>query len=104
MMIWELLHPEMTAEHLGLLPEMLDTNNPASAREQFHHNYAHGGGWFPFNGFKLKDDNSLHSDSGDPDLYPVARTRLRDELILLYPHSWVAIIQPDRSFAVARMD
>jgi hypothetical protein len=29
---------------------------------------------------------------------------LRDELILIYEHSWVAIIQPDRTFETCRMD
>lgn len=101
--VWEFLHPKMTLEHLGMLPEFLNENNPQSAKEQIDGNYRHGGGWHSMKGFKLGEDNSL-SYPGDPPMSPVASTRLRDELILLYPHAWIAIIQPDRSFDVARID
>lgn len=103
MIEFELLHPEMTPDHLGLLPYMLDADSPISARDQFDANYQHGGGWRAFRGHTLNADNTL-SYPGDPDLIPVARTRLRDELIIVYDHAWVAILQPDRSFEVCRMD
>lgn len=103
MIVWELLHPHMSEEHLGLLPSMLDDRDPAPAREQFDRAYQHGGGWDPFNGFKLRPDNSL-AYPGDPPTRPIAQCRLRDELIVLYEHEWVAIIQKDRSFEVCRMD
>jgi hypothetical protein len=82
---------------------MLNDDNPAPAWEQFDRCYQHGGGWDPFVGHTLHANNSL-SYPGDPALYPVARAQLRDELILLYPYAWVAIVQPDRSFEVCRMD
>jgi hypothetical protein len=100
---WELLHPRMTDQHLGYLAWMLNDENPAKAVVQLDQGYRHGGGWHPFNGHTLNDDNSL-SYPGDPDMRPVAQAKLRDELILLYPHDWVAVIQPDRSFEVCRMD
>lgn len=101
---WELLVPGMTEDHLGLLPFMLDENDPASAREQFDRNYQHGGGWRSSSlRFQLTEDDWLLY-SPDPPLPPVARTRLRQESIVLYPHAWVAIIQPDRSFEACRMD
>jgi hypothetical protein len=103
MIKWKLLQPGMTYQHLGLLVYMLNDKNPESAKEQLGYGYRHGGGWRPFTGFKLRDDNGL-SYTGDPVQYPVAETWLRDEHILLYPHDWVAIIQPDRSFEVCRMD
>ena len=107
MLDFQIVHPnakDMTKwEVLGLLPDFLSPDNPASAREQLHHNYNHGGGFQPFDGFTLHDDNSLKYP-GDPPYPPVAIAKLRDETIILYPHSWVAIIQPDRSFVVARMD
>jgi hypothetical protein len=103
MMIWRLLYPEMTAEHLGLLPTMLDDNDPHSAKEQFHKNYQHGGGWHPMQGFKLYKDDTLKYPE-DPPLRPIAKLQFRDELIILYEHSWVAIIQPNRSYEVCRMD
>jgi hypothetical protein len=91
------------AVDLGFLPAMLSERNPAPAREQLHHGYAHGGGWHPFRGHKLLPDNRL-TYPGDPPLRPLAQTKLRDELIVLYEHAWVAIIQPDRTFEVCRMD
>lgn len=99
---WELLHPDMTAAHLGYLPDFIRASDPRSAREQFDANYPHGG-WRPLNGFKLTGNNSLRYP-GDPTLHPLARAMLRDELIVLYPADFVAIIQPDRSFSVARLD
>jgi len=103
MMTWALLDSRMTPEHLGLLPGMLDPADPRPAREQFDANYQHGGGWDPFKGFTLRADNSL-SYPGDPPTKPLAMTTLRDELIVFYQYSWVAIIQPDRSFECCRMD
>jgi hypothetical protein len=101
--VWELLHPEMTIGHLGFLLDWLDTDDPRSASDQIDAHYQHGGGWFPFKGHRLADDNSLQYPE-DPPLQPLAQAQLRDELVVLYQHSWVAIIQKDRSFEVARID
>jgi len=103
MTTWLAVDPRIGPEHLGLLPGMLSERDPRPAREQLDANYQHGGGWQPFPGFKLHRDNSL-SYPGDPPTKPLAMTMLRDELIVFYQYSWVAIIQPDRSFEVCRMD
>jgi hypothetical protein len=103
MIQFELLHPKMTMEHLGLLPSFLDVNDPRPAREQFHQNYAHGGGWSPFDGFEMRKGHSIKYP-GDPVHKPLAQAKLRDELIVFYDYAWVAIIQPDGSFEIARMD
>lgn len=100
---WELLHPQMTMDNLGYIPYWLSEDNPKSAREQLDDGYRRFGGWQPFNGFKLEADNRLLYPN-DPPTIPLAQTKLRDELIVFYPHSWVAVIQPDRSFEVCRMD
>jgi hypothetical protein len=100
MTTWRILYPGV---NLGLLPGMLNSNDPRPAREQLDSGYAQGGGWNPFPGFKLTENNNLLYP-GDPPTRPVAVTHLRDELIILYEHEWVAIIQPDRSFEVCRMD
>lgn len=101
--LWEFLHPEMTLDHLGNLVFFLDVNDSRSAREQIDTAYKFAGGWQSFHGHVLGADNSLKYP-GDPTLYPLAQTRLRDELIVFYPHAWVAIIQPDRTYDVARID
>jgi hypothetical protein len=103
MSTWQMLHPAMTLAHLGLLPMMLNARDPRPAREQFHSNYAHGGGWCPITGFRLMHDHTL-AYPGDPPLTPRAQLQFRNELIVFYDYAWVAIIQPDRSFEVSRMD
>jgi len=51
-------HPRATIEHFGFIPTMLSEDNPKPAKEQLHDGYGHGGGWDPFKGFKLQDDDS----------------------------------------------
>lgn len=101
--MWTLLHPRMTEDMLGYLPSFLSEHDPRPAKEQIHENYQHGGGWNPMQGWTLGPANTL-TYPGDPPLPPIAKYRLREELILLYPSSWLAIVQPDRSFEVARVD
>ena len=70
------------------------------------------GGWSPFEGFSFK--NGALSYPGDPDLYPIwklVRHVESDEeqesygqMIYGYPHDWVAIVNEDCSFQVARID
>jgi len=88
---------------LGLLPEFLDPNDPRPAKEQIDSNYSHGGGWRPLKGFEINSQNRIVYP-GDPPLRPVAVAKLRKELIIVHEMDWVAIIQPDRSFEVARID
>jgi hypothetical protein len=90
-------------DHIGMIPDWLNANNPQPAAKQLHECYGHGGGWRPFSGFVLGKDNSLKYP-GDPPLYPIAEMKLRQELILIYQYSWVVIVQPDRTFEACRMD
>lgn len=99
-MNWIVMHPEV---NLGLLPNFLSEDDPRSAKEQLNENYAHGGGWLPMEGFKLTSRGRL-SYPGDPPLRALAVTKLRHEAIVLFEHEFVAIIQPDGTFEVARMD
>lgn len=102
-MMWELMSPEMTAEHLGFLPFMVDENDPDDAITQFDKNYVHGGGWRDYNGFEMESDGTLIC-AEDPPLHPLAQTRFRDETIYVYQYAWVAVRQPDGTYRVARMD
>jgi hypothetical protein len=97
------LYGRTQIEDLGFIPHFLSDANTDSAREQLHRAYTHGGGWNPMTGFKLLDNDKLKFP-GDPPLKPLAELRLRDERIVVYESEFVAIIQPDRSFEVARMD
>lgn len=103
MIPFQLLHPRATYAMLGLIPEFLSESSPAKAVEQLDQAYRHGGGWRPMRGFTLQPNDNLYYP-GDPPLAPLAQAMLRFERIVIYPHAWVAVIQPDRSFEVARMD
>jgi len=93
----------MTAHHLGFLPGFLDEDDKRSAREQFNERYVSG--WMPTLGDKFKAlSNYRLKYPGDPVLIPLAMTKLRDEVIVLYESEFVAIFQPDGTFEVARMD
>lgn len=105
---WTMLHPEMTVEHLGLVPYFLDIRNSAPAREQFDINYAHGGGWLPMSEWRghFPGHHSVVEIQypGDRPLRPLAYTKLGDETIYAFPGAWFAIVQADGQFEVARMD
>jgi hypothetical protein len=86
---------------LGFLPGFLSEDDPRPAAEQFADHYI--GGWFPLPGCTLGPNLTLLYP-GDPALRPRAMTQLRHEVIIVYDHDFVAIIQPNREFEVARMD
>lgn len=102
-MIDFILRPGATQEILGLLPYFWAATDQRPAREQAHTAYAHGGGWRKFEGFVLRADGSLKYP-GDPALQCLAIARLREETIRVYVGAWVAIVQPDGSYEVSRMD
>ena len=96
-----LLHPSAGPDVFGFIPGFLHEIDPAPAKEQL--DKAYFGGWRPFPGFTMNKDFSL-SYPGDPVMPPLASMRFRDEVLIMYPSSWVAIVQQDRSYEVARMD
>lgn len=95
--------PDIHPEDLGLLPSFLDENDPRPAREQFDANYTHGTPNWSTEPARIDGFHRL-CYPGDPPLEPIAMTMLRDEMILLYPHDFVVIVQPDGSFVFQRMD
>lgn len=103
-MIVVMLDPRATPDHVGLIPSFLSDEDPRPAAEQFAENYAFGGGWSDFPGFQMDPKKLTLKYPGDPPYRPLAFMRLRDETILIYPHAWVAIVQPDGKFSVSRMD
>lgn len=99
-------HPRVTEEHLGLIPHFLSERDPRTAREQLNAHYQHGGGWKPtVNEFTmLPDGNLLSKYPEDPPFLLLAEGQLREEVIRIYEYSYVAVIQPNGAFEVARMD
>lgn len=106
---WKRLDSRAHAEQLGFIPEFLDENDPRPAVEQFNDRYGFGGGWNPMPGFKLVNfppgpGNFRLKYEGDPPMAPLFLTKLRDEMILVFEHSWVLIVRKDGTWEAARMD
>lgn len=104
-----MLDKRATSEHLGIIPYMLNPDDPRPAREQFDAEYQHGGGWRPLRGFTMGDDYTMqygdpNEEDADEPLHPIAKIEFREETILFYPYGWVAVVQPDLSFEMCRMD
>jgi len=98
-----LLQPEVTPGVFGPIPMWLDPEDPRRAAEQLNEHYAHGGGWQPFEGFKELPDGSIVYPDAEP-LRPLAAISMRDEIVVMYPYSWVMIRQKDGTFEICRMD
>lgn len=99
---WKMLHPRASIDHLGLVPAFLYETDPRPACEQFNERYEFGG-WRPIKGFTKGERDALHYPD-DPELEPIAQRMFRDEKIVMYRHSLIAIVQPDGAFEVARLD
>lgn len=102
-----ILKPGVTNWDLGMIPEWLNfLPEGTPIQEWFNQCYAHGGGWQPFKGFTLRSSDKALVFPGDPPQLPFAKIELseRPEVVYIYPSSWVAIIHPDDSFEVCRMD
>lgn len=102
MIQFTLKHPRATHDMLGLLPEFWDERDPRPAKEQADEAYRHGGGWRPFHGLTMEPAGLSYP--GDPPMKLVAEANLRTETIRVYECSWVAIVQPDGSHEICRMD
>lgn len=98
---WDFKHPEMTLDHLGFIPEFINTDDPRGAAKQIDEAYISG--WSPFPGFEMKANGDLLYP-GDPPTRLLAEAKLREETIRFYDHAWLAIVQPDGTFEVARLD
>lgn len=89
---------------LGYIPGFVSADDPRPAWEQFDERYVFGGWDAMLPGkWRLDADNYLHYP-GDPPMAPLAHAYLRDELILVYPHAFVCIVQKNGDFSIARLD
>lgn len=105
-MMWypaEGLTPVLVRDLVGLIPFFLEEDDPRPARDQINDRYTHGGGWRPMADWTILADGSILFE-GDPPLSPIAWTHLRDETIIVYRYGWVAVINENGTFEVARCD
>src|SRR5580700_6328976 len=82
-------------ESIGLIPSFLAAEDPRPAKEQFDEQYCSG--WTPFKGHTMNPLWELEYP-GDPPTKPLAMTKLRYEVVVVYEHAWVAIINQDKQF------
>ena len=94
-----------SADMLGTIPEMISTADPAGAVEQIDRAYRDvGGGWRDSTGFVLSAAPVELKYPGDPARVLIARAQLREESILFFDGAWIAVVQPDGTARVARID
>lgn len=91
-----------TAAVVGVIPLMLDLNDPRGAVEQMNEKYVFGG-WRPMEGFRMDERHSLTYPS-DPPMEFRAMMEFRDERVFVYDYAWVCVLQKDGTFEAARLD
>ena len=91
-------------EDWGLILGFLDTADPRTAKEQFDAHY----GWSKFEGFTFDEKTTEltygDEEGSDPPLKPISVLFFRDETVVLFPHAWVMVVQPDKTWEICRMD
>ena len=91
-------------QYAGYIPGWLREDDPRPVQEQLDSAYAAQGGFRPQNGFKYFSVSGAMKFPGDPAMMPCCTIMIRDELVIIYKHGYVAIVQADKSFVIARMD
>ena len=102
---------------LGTLPLMFHPFSDDDAKTQIDKRYAHGGGFVDTPGFSLNDEwkepgeaiiqyyqEEAAPEEQDPPLHELARAKLGEETLIFFPYAFLAIVQPDGSFQVTRVD
>lgn len=103
--VWVALDPRMSPHELGFLPDIIRAEDPRPVKEQLATNYAHGGGYRPFDGFKLDRKTMVLKYPGDPPFKPIAFAQINAEKVFFYRQgAWLLIMQPDDTWVVTRVD
>lgn len=95
---------------MGYIPAFLNLDDPRPAKEQIDDNYQHGGGWFETSSkYELidwKKDGKciLHFTTYHERNRELSRCKIRDETLIFFEGSWLAIVQPDGKTNMARVD
>lgn len=103
MLRWELRGVAVSTDELGWVPMLVSADDPRPAKEQIHESNADAGGWVPFHGFRMFANGNLQYPA-DPEIQLIAQAKLRDETLRFYQYDWIAILQSDGSFEIARVE
>lgn len=106
---WTFHHPRASIKTLGFIPGWLHADNAAPLSAQIDQNYKHGGGWYSCRKFwgGIDEDGQLLSkpEDGEAPLPLIASVQHPNgQKLHFYPHEMVAVIFPDGSFDLARID
>jgi len=88
----------------GIIPTMLNVDDPRPAAQQLDSGYQHGGGWRPFTKFTFDQKAATLTYPGDPPMRPLSIMSFRDETLMMFESAWVVILQKDGRWEVSRMD
>jgi hypothetical protein len=85
---------------------IIRADDPRPVADQINDRYSHGGGWFPYGQgqWTRNPETGALKYPGDPAMPPLASIRVNDELVVLYDHALICVVQPDGTFLVSRMD
>jgi hypothetical protein len=101
----EFAHPSMSIEDIvGNIRYFASESHKDKLSEQFDKAYSFGGGWRPFPGFTMDKDDGTITYPEDPPFKPLAVSKFREQTVYVYNYGWVAIVEPDGSFEISRMD
>ena len=87
----------------GYLPTLIQEDDPRSAFAQLKDRY--NPHIQPMRGFKVHhpQGGAWLTYPGDPIIHEVSRARLRDEVLILFEHSWLLILTPGTE-TIVRVD
>jgi hypothetical protein len=92
----------------GCIPNMLSPwDDVTPLWEQVHNEYCQYGGWNDFEGFEVLVEKGGYvlKYPGDPALREIGRIAMNDQLLVLFPYSWVMYLSADRKECrIARID
>lgn len=88
----------------GMLPVFFDPMDDRPAYEQLLLNYPFGADMDGFTLIGTDPSTWMLLYPGDPPLRVVSWAKLRDESLVLFEYECLAIIQPDGTFKVHRVD
>lgn len=89
----------------GMIPNFIDPASEEPLKDQLDRSYICG--FKHQEGFTLRElsDGTYHAlYEGDPPQIEVDRWEVCGQLLVLFPYAYVAAIEADGSYAVARMD
>lgn len=103
---WELVHPRADIDMLGYVPLFITRTSDVPLKKQFDAEYVSGWKTSASKWVRDTERNTLQGHPEDPPFPMIARYQHKPtgELLEFYTSCFTAIVQPDGTFEVARLD